>query len=332
MCAVVISTTVAVAAGGAVSSADEIDADRIGWWQRANSESVPVPPPPGIPEDDFVVASAGSDVSMMSAIGFPFERDQTRTVESFDLRIHEDDTAAGNQNSAAGAILACPITAFWAAVENGAWEKRPTFDCDLASVNGTRGRDGSWTFDLRPIGLLWNDPFGEVAPDGVALIPDVERMGGPFEAVFLSSRVEVDLTTEPVPTDFAEAVPEDPKTDVGLSTVGTPGAGPSLFSPPVVAAPPAVVESPTVEDLQDEPTAEEIAAAQPSAPRLDRRDQFLGNWSPLLAIGLVVAAAAFLAMSMWIGPSGEPDLRERRGGVSRALDAQLRAEREASVR
>lgn len=338
----------AVSGASALAATEGATIDKTGWWNRANTTTatpagpVTVPPPPGVPEGDLVVGAANGEASALTAIGIQPDDDPGATVISFTLTVTEDPEADGNRNTEDAVIIACPITDFWAGGENGDWETRPTFDCDAASVTGLRAEDGTWTFDLAPIGALWFDTFGTIRADGVILREEVDPPAS-FQAVFLGGDdIDVVLETEPAPdADDPFATPttfQDPPADAGLNS-GPGGGGSSVFSPPVVTSPPSGSATPDFSDPTpaDDPgdVTEDDDLAAPSA--VDAPDQtpvassrageLVGNLSPLVLLALPLFLGLLVVTSYWLGPAGQPVTTVRQRGVSRALEARSRAEK-----
>lgn len=332
---------------GALAEAEGATIDKTGWWNRANTTTatpagpVTVPPPPGVPPGDLTVGRTGAEPTAISAVGIQPEEGPGSTVESFTLTLREDPDAEANQGAEEAAIVACPITSFWAGGENGTWETRPEFDCEAASAPGVRDDEGTWTFDLAAIGGLWADPFGTIRADGVALVPD-DATEGSFQVVWLGGdAIDVKLQAEPAAEEddtFAAPPVADPPSDAGFSS-GPSGGGSSIFSPPTIAAPSFSSDAPTigappVEGL-DEPVVEdagddEVAGAPvtASAPRSTRAGTLIGNLPPAGLLLVPIALATLVAMSYWLGPAGQPSTIDRRGGVSRALALRARTPQE----
>lgn len=345
-----VVASVLAAPASASAAAEGATIDKTGWWNRANSPAatpagpVAVPPPPGVPEGDLVVGRLGEEATAVAAVGIQPDEGPGATVESFTLTLREDPDAGGNQSTETAAIVACPIVEFWAGGENSAWESRPTADCDAARAAGERAEDGTWTFDLAPIGELWFDTFGTIRADGVALVPDPEAESGSFQVVWLGGD-DIDVVLEATPAPEADdpfaspATPPDPPSDAGLSS-GPSGGGSSLFSPPRISAPPSAppvstppVDAPAVDDdpaidEDDEPTDEAAAAPLPSGDGPSRAGDLVGNWPAAGFLAVPVLLAVLLATSYWLGPAGQPTADDRRGGVSRALAARTRTAQE----
>ncbi len=328
----------------ALGDASGATIDKTGWWNRTNiTTSTPagpitVPPPPGIPEDDLVVGAINGEPTAELAIGIQPEVGPGATVNSFVLRVTEDDGAAGNQGTDGAVIVACPITDFWAGGANGDWETRPDIDCDAASSTGTRDDDGVWEFDLAAIGALWFDPFGSIRADGVVLVADPES--STFQAAFLGGEaidVELDATAAPdEPDEFATPPNPDPPVDTGAGGGNFSGG---IISTPVVAAPPPAFDSPSLpestpsasESLESEGLPDDVASPPLAAPAgiesqivASGAGDLAGNFSPLVLIGILAFVSLLLTMSYWFGPSGQPTTVFRQRGVSRALAARAR--------
>lgn len=307
-------------------SATGASIDKTGWWQEKNVATdtpvavVTVPPPPGVPAGTLAVGALDGDPDRLTAVGILPEALPGDTITSFILKIKEAAPPAINVNSGAAKIVACPITAFWVAAENGTWATRPEFDCELAKAPGVRGDDGTWSFNLLAVGQVWTDPAGTITADGVVLVEDVTSPEA-FETVFATEgegALVVAISSTPGPTAPEPTVaPSPPVGDPGSFDTG--GAGdlgiPDLGfgSAPVAAPPAAVTTTPT----------EPVAPAVP-APIVSIGPNILGN----LPGGLVLAVPLFLVLlallSFSLGPAGEPAAASRQRGVSRALAAQAR--------
>ena len=294
--------------------------DRVGWWHEKNVATetpaaiVTVPAPPGVPVGTLAVGAIDGQPDRITAIGILPDATPGDTVDDFVLTIKEAGPPALNANSESAGIVACPITSFWVAAENGTWVNRPEYDCDVAKAPGKRGKDGTWTFDLMPIGRAWLDPTGSLAADGIVLVEDVESPGA-FQTVFTTEGEDALVVS------FA-ATPGTPTTAPSLDpATGTNGSftDPGDFAVPDVGSgdvPVGDVPAP------DGATATTEAAAPPLAgPAAALGPNVLGN----LPGGLVVAVAAFVVLmallSYALGPAGEPVAATRQGGVSRALAA-----------
>lgn len=333
--------------GVAHAAAEGATIDKTGWWNRANTTTptpagpVTVPPPPGIPPGDLVVGRLNGEATAIAAVGVQPDEGPGATVERFTLTLREDADARGNRPGAEAAIVACPITSFWAGGENGTWETTPEYDCGAASAPGQRSEDGTWTFDLAAVGEVWFDTFGTIRPDGVALVPD-DASEGSFQVVWQGGdAIDVDLQAEPGADEddpFTTPPSPDPPASAGFSS-GPGGGGSSIFSPPQITTPPAVASPdfaplPTdvAADVADGESADgdDLAAAPVvvDRPRPSRAGTLLGNLPPAGFLLVPIALATVIAMSYWLGPAGQPSTIDRRGGVSRALALRARTAQE----
>jgi hypothetical protein len=297
-------------------SATGATVDRFGWWHEKNVATetpaaiVTVPPPPGVPAGTLAVGAVNGEQDRIAALGIAPEAVAGDTPTRFTLTLTEAEPPAVQANAAAAAIVACPITEFWVPIENGQWANRPVFDCDLAKVPGSRGDDGTWTFDLLPIAQLWLDPAGSVVADGIVLVEEVESPSA-FQVVFATE-------DEGAGSVVFAATPGTPTTDTTVPF--DPGTGDPGFEVPGLGT----GEVPVGGDL---PAPEVATTAAPTtttapvaaAPVATTSPNVLGN----LPGGLAVAVPAFLVLmgllSYSLGPAGEPLAVTRQGGVSRAL-------------
>jgi hypothetical protein len=330
----VLLVSVAVAEPGDGISATGATVDRVGWWHEKNvgtstpaGVTVTVPPPPGVPPGTLAVGAFNGEPDRITAIGILPEAVSGDSITSFTLTIKEAGAPAAGFNGEAAKIVACPITSFWVAAENGTWDTRPTYDCDVAQAPGTRGADGTWTFDLLPIGQLWVDPAATTAADGIVLVEQVESPDG-FQTVFATSgdgALVVSLAFEP-----GSGSSDDPFAGSGaFSDTGTLDSGGATFDAPSIGSsdiPVGGLPAPGVATPEAGATPQDAPAVAP-ATIASEQPNVLGN----LPGGLVLAVPLFLVLlallSYSLGPAGEPATvgTRRQGGVSRALAARATA-------
>jgi hypothetical protein len=323
---ILISAAGAEAGDGITATGASVD--KVGWWHSKNvatstpAANVTVPPPPGVPAGTLAVGAVNGEPDRITAIGILPDAVVGDSITSFTLTIKEAGPPAAGFNGAAAKILACPITAFWVGGENGTWDNRPAFDCDLAKASGTRADDGTWTFDLLAIGTAWVDPSGTIAPDGVVLVEEVDSPDG-FQTVFATSgegAITVALSFTPGDDGTSDTTVDDSGGDLGGGTDGgfdEPSFGSGDI--PVGGLPTPDVSTPEAGTTpQDGP---------PTAPRTVAHitPNILGN----LPGGLVLVAPTFLLLlgllAYSLGPAGEPAAATRQRGVSRALASRSRA-------
>lgn len=307
--------------GGAVT------ADKEGWWSAAADATAgtPLPPPPStVPEGAIAVGSAGGQPDKVAALGVVVDAERGSIVERFVLTLKEAE-GPGAQQGEGAAIVACPVTAFFAPEENGALADAPEADCEAASAEGVRNDDGTWTFDLAPIADAWFDPFGTLNPNGIRLNPGGE------------SAFQVSLTgMEDATFDVAVSPPqedEDPFDSVTTTVPGgfggsssSSGSSGSSGSGGITVAPP-----PEVAVGDDATPATTVAAgddeAAPAAETEEPAPSRAGDTSGNLPIGawlVLLAMVGVAVLAMWhLGPAGRaPHTKiQRSGGVSRALAA-----------
>lgn len=316
------------------AGADEaVTIDRDGWWYRARTAETPLgappvalpAPPSTVPDGAVAVGAVGGEPDKVAAIGIVVGAPPGSTVERFVLRLREIDEGAASLGAAGAAIVACPITSFWAGGPAGPWETRPEADCDTASAAGQRGDDGVWTFDLAPVAAAWLDPFTPVPADGILLAP-APGSTATFQVSFAglaAGGYELDaVVREPAGPGEEEA--GEPtggeEVPVGAERGFEPASGSlgdlgPLPEPGATTPPPA--PSPT-------PTRAGRAVAAPAVPAGASRSVFSGiPWAAVLLVP--VAAALALATMVALGELGEPVAHVRERGVSRALAARERA-------
>ncbi len=305
-----------------------------GWWNRARPQvdlptgPPPPPPVPGVPEGSLVVGASVGEPDAVTAVDIAPDSLPGATVATFELSMREVPDGGANLNSPFAAIVACPITEFWLGGENGIWETRPRFDCDLAEAPGTRADDGSWTWDLRPIGALWSS--GDLEARGVALVEKVEPPTS-FRTAFAGLAAQaIGVRYEATGGDE----PDDPFGGGGFDSGGgggfdsaPPGGGGDFGGDGGLALPPVGVPDPIGEGTGGPSTTVPDDAEEVAAPPLANSAMSpLGTlrwWTwPLLAVLLGVAVLCMLAL----GPDGAPLVESTRRGVTRALEARSRTE------
>lgn len=320
---------VARAEAGDGISATGATVDKVGWWHVNNVATstpvanVTVPPPPGVPAGTLAVGAFNGEPDRIAAVGILPEAAAGDTLTSFTLTMKEAGPPAAGFNGTAAKIVACPITAFWVGGENGTWDTRPSYDCELARAPGTRAEDGTWTFDLLPIGQAWVDPTGTVAADGVVLVEEVDSPDG-FQTVFATSgggAIVVALQYEAGSTDDGFDADDGV---LGDGATGSFGDGASSFDIPAIGSggiPVGGLPAPEVASPSPGETPQDAAPVAPSTIAATRPN-VLGN----MPGGVAVLVPTFLALlglvSYSLGPAGEPAAATRQGGVGRALAVQ----------
>lgn len=318
-----------------------------GWWNRSDTTDSPLPtvppgvlpdvdtsPAPGVAADGALpVGSIGNEPQYVSAINISPDAGDGASVVSFTLTVGED--ADSQANIGAGAtVVACPITEFWIGGPDGQWETRPEIDCDAAEVAGERADDGTWTFDLAPVGELWFDAASGITANGVLLTPPPADPGGPT-VVFAAETIDVVLETTggdsgggffETPSTTAPAAPAPSPTTTRAPVVAPPATsgGGGVVAPPQTTAPTTSTTAPSIAAPAPTAPTEVATPATPTAPAADQVGN-LANLPPAVIVLLLAALAVLLAASYWLGPAGNPATTTVTGrGVSRALDASRR--------
>lgn len=323
---------------------------KAGWWWRANEGPLegnpvapaPEPPTPNIPEGALPVAAVAGDPEKVSAIEFALESGPGATVTSMELSLRESKEPGANANADAEStkVVACPVTeAFWIDASAGQWQSVPSYDCDLGMVEGERGSDGTWKFDLTSIASRWLSAT-DAPPPSIVLVEDVEAPES-FQVAFdgigkEGIGVKLVATGGGVPTP-PPAPPlgsgDSGAANGGLGSSGAPadsGGVPDSGAPLDAGSAESGDAAPEAAELPGAAGGEQAAVPQAApvgmpAQMVSALESIPGSAFVLIPIVLGLAYAAMLAL----GPNGEPALATSRHGVGRALE-RMRAMREAS--
>jgi hypothetical protein len=326
-----------------------------GWWNRLQGpqEGEPegnplrpllpaLPAPPTVPGDAIAVAVAAGQPALLAAVGIEVALPPGGLVESMKLILKE--AASGNVNNTGAKVLACPATTPWGPAKNAAWRDRPQSDCSLFQVEGVRGEDGTWTFDLTGLASQWADPFAfaPLAQNGVVLGLDATTSPAPTQVAwsdFDTGNVVVEMvaTVPPAasapgfesypPSSFAESGP--PFTEVPYAAPEFLPATGATFSDPLAfptGQPTFTTYAPVVSDVPA-PEATTVLVAAPAAPApvtgTLQAQPVVGFWEDLPAPTVLLPPVAFglaLLVGLILGPGGRPlPYWPRAGGLSRAL-------------
>ena len=314
---------------------------KTGWWARSNEQApeTGLLAPPSIPAlaapaGTLPVSALAGEVERITALQFALDGAKDSEVSRVRLALKEAADPSANPNSASGTVTACPMTeSFWVGVDNGPWATRPTYDCELGAVAGTRDDQGVWTFDLTPLASQWLASDREFAP-AVVLVstPPIEPAAtDPPEPTTTTFQVAYDKaagvglvakTVAPTKDDDGDdqepqPEPEPEPVDAGGGSGdaggGLGGVGEAVMdalpeAPAVDAAPPTETEEPATQTTA-------AALAPVAAPVLAWHDD-IGAKALMALPALLLAYLVMLAM----GPAGQPAVGGGRRGVSRALD------------
>ena len=311
-------------------SSGAVTADKEGWWNAAADATAgtPLPPPPStVPAGAIAVGAAGGQPDKVAAIGIVLDAERGSVVERFVLTLKEAE-GPGAQQGEGAAIVACPVTAFFAPEENGALADAPEADCEAAQAEGTRADDGTWTFDLAPIADAWLDPFGTLNPNGIRLNPGGET---PFQVSLTGmedATFDVAISPPQEESDPFDSVTTTLAGGFGGSTSSGSSSGSSGSSGSGIAVTPAPTPDVAVGEGDTPVTtlaagADEEAAAETDEPAPSRAGEVSGNL-PFGVWLLLLGALGIALLAMWhLGPAGRvPHAKtQRSGGVSRALAA-----------
>lgn len=372
-CTLGVAATVLAVSGAPVWPASALEsgsagaaaATQDGWWNRAQGPQegepagnpirplVPrLPAPPTVPADGVAVGSVFGTPDKVAAVGIEVALPEGGVVDSLTLRLTEAPGRGANTNSETAKVLACPVTVPWGPDKNANWADRPQADCELARAEGVRAVDGTWTFDLTPMGALWAEPSAALAHNGVLLAVDPSGAPGVIQVSWLdfdSGNVAVDLVASVTPVDpgrLAEAPPAPAEGEVAPAPAAPPGT-PAAIPFAAAAAPepdPAAFSDPyayaggatsagfgSFAGTADvpAPVASEEQATLLVAPRAEATDDALrirpavGFWEDVPAPTVVLVPVALglaLLIGLVLGPGGRPlPVWPRAGGLSRAL-------------
>lgn len=127
---------------GAPGAADEAQHDDHGWWWRAQTGALDLPPPPFVPEDGLAVARDVDGATAVSALRFEVG---AVDVVGATLTLVED----GQQGGELAELRACVAATAWSGAEAGVWDERPEADCEAGQATGLRDEEnGAWEFDV----------------------------------------------------------------------------------------------------------------------------------------------------------------------------------------
>jgi len=312
--------------GPASPAADPPVVDQTGWWSSTGRTFVPgvtpaVPAPPNVPPGSIAVSAVAGQTNAVAAVGIVLGLESGSSVSKLTLALKPAGGNGTDNTTPTTAIRACPITVFWAGVENGPLDSAPASDCNKVAVAGVRGADAVWTFDLTPIATLWVNPDSGLSPNGVLLQPSPSPPGQSFSIAFgtgssIVARLEA---MEPAPPPDEPVSAEEQSASGPVSTVPEASiAEPAPFTSGTdQAADIAVVTSPPA----PAPGPPEPAVAEPTTVKriLSRGTSTFGGWplSVFVAVLLALVIAGLASLTLGLRPDEVGERRE--GGLSRAL-------------
>jgi hypothetical protein len=268
---------------GAPGVAGEAQHDDHGWWWRAQTGALDLPPPPFVPEDGLAVARDVDGATAISALRFEVGADD---VAGATLTLVED----GAQGGELAELRVCVASTTWSGAEAGVWDERPQADCAAGQATGLRDEEnGVWEFD---VGLLVEDGSLDVV-----LLPDVddaepddaqepplspgastaeEEGGPPFQVAFEAPDDEALEVGGGFGDDFdADGFDEEAFEDEDLDDGGEVGErdAAGTESPPDVAEPRALDTGPSPSPQPDEPQEEPRASSPPEVAGPEASEQ-----------------------------------------------------------
>ena len=231
----VAGLTLAVALHGWTAPSGAADLTTAGWWWRAQTGAVGLPPPPHVPANGLAVGNAPDGPSAVAAVRFSLQAGETEPVLTL---VVAEVFAPGSIG-----LAACPAAAPWFGTQAGTWEERPEAACTVGTVNGVESADGTaWAFPLSGVysdGLLdvvilpaeGSEPFemSFEAPTAQSLRTTVAAGSGGSDPGFDSTESGSEASFVP-PSGFGAV-------DFGRPSSPTPATAQSAA--PIAAEPPA---------------------------------------------------------------------------------------------
>ncbi|HUR49337.1 MAG TPA: hypothetical protein VMY88_07425 [Acidimicrobiales bacterium] len=248
-----------------------------GWWWRAQTGTVALPPPPHVPANGLSVGNAPDGPSAVAALRFALDVDEIDPVLTL--------TTAEEFASGAVGLVACPSGSPWFGIQAGNWDDRPEAKCDAATVIGVTSPDGTgWTF---PLSAVYSDGLLDVV---ILPAPDSD----PFEMSFEPPTAASLRTTSASPATGLDSDFDSTGSGAEESFVPPSGAfdGGVAFGAPLVPGVPAFGEPPTA---ADDPAA---AAPRRFVPIAQGRGPAVEDTTDPRPLALVVLLAALVVAAM----------------------------------
>lgn len=202
---------------GTAVVAQEAEHQEHGWWWRAQTGALDLPPPPFVPEGGLAVGQDVDGPTAVSALRFGLPEDD---VVAATLVLEVEDEQGGE----VAAIRACRAAGSWSAAEAGVWDERPEGDCEAGHVSGTRDEESEvWEFELD---LLVEDGVLDVV-----LLPDAQDDGAdegeqaPLPAGTSTAQEEEEEEQGGAPFQVSFAPPDDESLEVSGGVGGFDGGG-----------------------------------------------------------------------------------------------------------
>lgn len=281
------------------SSAASID--DVGWWWRLQANpAVPLPPPPGVAEDQLLVQGAPDGAVAIAAIAATLAEGEG--MPRLTLAVAEGGDGAPPE----AVLLACQAGSSWAGGPAKPWAEKPPPACEAGAAEGEQSEDGtSWTFDLSS--LQFTDQVNVVLVPGVVEGQPEGANGSTFSVTFAAptpESIEAEPGVEAPPldlsSDFASGSYDAGSTSDTSFSSPSFGSGSSSFAP--VAALPEGEQGLT-------PVAPSVQARQPVLPAVAAVDP-RSPYARAVGVVLLLAggAAAYLATKKTplVGPDGVP--------------------------
>jgi hypothetical protein len=300
-----------------------------------------------VPADAISAGATAGQVDKVAAVGIDVVLAEGAILDGLVLRLKESNANGANVGADKAKVLACPSTSPWGPGQNANWQDRPVADCSLGSTEGTRGEDGTWTFDLAGLGRLWADPFAPLPAHGVVLSVDPAASPSSVQVSWLNvetGSVAVELAATPalggtadgapIATEPTSVPPEATASGTSLDSTadsrafpptGAGAAGTSAYPTGTGAdAASAAASDASASGATPEPPAEAPRSTVTDRPahalQARRAVDFWEHVPTPTALLIPVALGLALLVSMTLGPAGRPSpVFRREGGLSRAL-------------
>jgi hypothetical protein len=313
---VVIGLAVAVAVGATAWPSQRAGAEspvKYGWWSATNTGGLTTPPPPQVPKDGLYIANGLSGPTAIAAVTYDVPAGSS---------LHPLVLQVSGPPLATKPPIACvidPAGAGYQPAQDGAWAKKPSYDCKQGSVTGQKNAAGTaFAFDVA--GLVRSGAVSVVLLGGANADQIVFNRPGPESLVVAPAPGPA--AGSPSPPSAEQPVPgvstPAPSTSTNQATVGGAAGASGLAAP---AAPTAAAVPPSLAPALAgrTPAGGAVLAAPKSTPprsfpiRRAGRSGIPGRWAKSLGLAGLLGFLGAYALGYGI-------LGGRIGRVGLAMD------------